>query len=145
MFLAAALTISHIACIGMIGSARKMQRVFDHLLVAGVSHDQLKRVFAPMGLDINAEARSEIAVSVIAEILGVLRKCSAHHVRLQLGSYSRQLWFDRCSHELPSLAGIKLKQCMAPLRVDADSKQRRARTQQLAAPMQSTTVPPPVT
>jgi xanthine dehydrogenase accessory factor len=63
-----------------------VQRVFDHLLVTGVSHDQLKRVYAPMGLDIKADAPTEIAVSVIAEILGVLRKCSAHHCGCSLAA-----------------------------------------------------------
>ena len=84
--LAAALAIPNIGYIGMIGSARKVQRVFDQLLVSGVSKEQLMRVYAPIGLDINADAPAEIAVSVIAEILAILRKRTANHLRMERGN-----------------------------------------------------------
>jgi xanthine dehydrogenase accessory factor len=73
-----------IGYIGMIGSTRKVQRVFDQLRKGGISEDQLKDVFAPIGLDINADAPADIAVSVIAEILAVLRKRDARHLRRTL-------------------------------------------------------------
>ena len=71
--------------IGMIGSTRKVQRVFDQLMKAGVSESALKNVYAPIGLDINADAPAEIAVSVLAEILAVLRKRDAKNLRRTLG------------------------------------------------------------
>lgn len=80
--LAAAIATPGIGYIGMIGSTRKVQRVFDQLLEAGVSEEQLSKVYAPIGLDIDADAPSEIAVSVVAEILAVLRKRSGDHLRL---------------------------------------------------------------
>jgi xanthine/CO dehydrogenase XdhC/CoxF family maturation factor len=43
--------------------------------------DQLGKIFAPIGLDIEADAPMDIAVSVIAEILAVLRRRSARHLR----------------------------------------------------------------
>ena len=81
--LAAALTVKNIGYIGMIGSAKKVQHVFDQLLRSGVTKDKLGEVYAPIGLDIIADAPAEIAVSVVAEILAVLRKRSAEHLRLK--------------------------------------------------------------
>lgn len=71
--LAAAINITEISYIGMIGSTRKVQRVFDQLMETGVTPDQLRRVHAPIGLDIGADAPAEIAVSILAEVLSVLR------------------------------------------------------------------------
>ena len=55
--------------IGMMGSRRKVARVFDELAGAGHTRAELRRVHAPIGLDIGAESPAEIAVSVVAEIL----------------------------------------------------------------------------
>jgi xanthine dehydrogenase accessory factor len=79
--LAAALQIPVIGYTGMIGSMRKVQRVFDELRQRGVADDQLARVFAPIGLDIGADSPEEIAVSVVAEILQVLRGRTTGHLR----------------------------------------------------------------
>jgi len=68
--------------IGMIGSRRKVRRVFDHLRERGVSEEKLSKVYAPLGLDIGADSPAEIAVSTIAEILAVLRQRTATHLRL---------------------------------------------------------------
>ncbi|HJT82429.1 MAG TPA: XdhC family protein [Chthoniobacterales bacterium] len=73
-----------IGYIGMIGSARKVQRVFEQLMKIGVSESSLKKVYAPIGLDINADAPAEIAVSVLAEIFSVLRNRDAKHLRRKL-------------------------------------------------------------
>jgi len=70
--------------VGMIGSTRKVQRVFDQLMKAGVSAEKLRNVYAPIGLDIDADAPAEIAVSVVAEILAVLRKRDAAHLRRKI-------------------------------------------------------------
>jgi xanthine dehydrogenase accessory factor len=68
--------------IGMIGSRRKILRVFDYLRERGVAEEKLERVYAPLGLDIGADSPAEIAVSTIAEVLAVLRQRSAKHLRL---------------------------------------------------------------
>lgn len=68
--------------IGMIGSRRKVLRVFDELKERGVSAKQLKEIYAPIGLDIGADSPAEIAVSVIAEILKVQRKRKGDHLRI---------------------------------------------------------------
>lgn len=60
--------------IGMMGSRRKVARVFDELAAAGHAREDLQRVHAPIGLDIGAESPAEIAVSVVAEILRFTRR-----------------------------------------------------------------------
>ena len=66
----------------MIGSRRKVQRVFDELVAQGVARESLDRVFAPIGLDIGSEAPMEIAVSVVAELLQILRGRRGGHLKL---------------------------------------------------------------
>lgn len=62
-------TSSEIGYIGMIGSKRKVKQVFEELKTDGVPEAALKRVRAPIGLDIGAESPAEIAVSVMGEII----------------------------------------------------------------------------
>ena len=81
--LAAALEKDGSGYIGMIGSRRKVHRVFDALREAGVSDDRLSRVFAPLGLDIGADSPAEIAVSAVAELLKVMRDRSGAHLALR--------------------------------------------------------------
>jgi xanthine dehydrogenase accessory factor len=59
--------------IGMIGSKTKVKTVFSHLLARGISQEQLDRVHAPIGLEIEAQTPEEIAVSILAEIIKVRR------------------------------------------------------------------------
>jgi len=57
--------------LGMLGSATKVSRTFEHMVEGGVSEDALSRIYAPIGLDIGAETPDEIAVSVVAEMVAV--------------------------------------------------------------------------
>lgn len=59
------------AYVGMIGSIRKREAVYDKLRADGVTEEQLARVHAPIGLEIGAESPEEIAVSILAEIIRV--------------------------------------------------------------------------
>lgn len=59
--------------LGMIGSARKVRRVFGELREVGFSEAELASVQAPIGMDIGAETPAEIAVSILAQILQTLR------------------------------------------------------------------------
>ena len=78
--LAAVLKKGGAGYIGMIGSRRKVHRVFDALKqVAPV--EKLKDVYAPIGLDIGADSPAEIAISVIGEVLQVLRQRKGGHLR----------------------------------------------------------------
>jgi len=56
--------------IGLIASASKREHMFAKLRERGVSREALARVRSPVGLPIGAEAPSEIAVSIVAEIVG---------------------------------------------------------------------------
>jgi xanthine dehydrogenase accessory factor len=57
--------------IGMIGSKKKIETLYQNLMKKGISKEALKRVHAPIGLDINSETPEEIAVSIIAELIKV--------------------------------------------------------------------------
>jgi len=64
---------SNAAYIGMIGSRKKNTTVFQHLEEQGISAQELKKVHAPIGMDIGAQTPEEIAVSIMAEIIQVRR------------------------------------------------------------------------
>jgi xanthine dehydrogenase accessory factor len=55
--------------IGMIGSKKKIQSVFNNLQQKGISNEKLSEIHAPIGLDIGSETPSEIAVSILAEMI----------------------------------------------------------------------------
>jgi len=57
--------------IGMIGSKRKVETIYQALLNDGFSRDELSRVYAPIGVRIDAESPEEIAVSIAAEMIMV--------------------------------------------------------------------------
>ena len=59
--------------IGMIGSKRRTNFVLDKLREEGASEDQLKKVRAPIGLDIGAVSPEEVALAILAEIVGERR------------------------------------------------------------------------
>ncbi len=59
------------AYIGMIGSCRKREVVFDRLRADGISEALIGRVHAPIGMEIGAETPEEIAISILAEIIDV--------------------------------------------------------------------------
>lgn len=73
--------------IGMIGSSRKVLAVYQELEAQGVPVESLKRVFAPIGLEIGAVTPEEIAVSIIAELIAVRRHCTVElpHSRNRIG------------------------------------------------------------
>jgi len=59
--------------VGMIGSKRRTNFVLDKLREEGTSEDQLKNVHAPIGLDIGAVSPEEVALAILAEIVGERR------------------------------------------------------------------------
>jgi xanthine dehydrogenase accessory factor len=66
-----ALVASPLRYVGLIGSKAKVKRIFDALREEGLAQDALKPVHAPIGLDIGAITPQEIAVSILAELIGV--------------------------------------------------------------------------
>ena len=60
--------------IGMIGSKRRIKACFIRFRDEdGIPEELLKRVYAPIGLDIRAESPEEIALSIISEMVKVRR------------------------------------------------------------------------
>lgn len=57
--------------VGMIGSRRKRDLIYRALEEEGISRETLHRVHSPIGLDIGAETPEEIAVSIVAELIGI--------------------------------------------------------------------------
>ncbi len=63
-----------VAYIGMIGSQRRVDAVFELLASEqGIDPATFDRVYAPIGLDIGARTPAEIAVCIMAEIINVYR------------------------------------------------------------------------
>ena len=57
--------------IGMIGSRRKRDGIYQRLLNSGYTDDDLKRVHSPIGLPIGDETPEEIAISITAQLIKV--------------------------------------------------------------------------
>lgn len=55
--------------IGMIGSKKKKQAIYNYLLESGFTQKELDRVHCPIGLDIGADTPEELAVSIVAELI----------------------------------------------------------------------------
>ena len=58
-----------IGYIGVISSKRRWKLTKEQLLESGVNKNVLKKIHAPIGLDIKAETPEEIAISIMAEII----------------------------------------------------------------------------
>ncbi len=90
------------ACfVGMIGSRRKIRLIFDDLLRDGIPRDDLRRVHAPLGLEIGSQTVPEIAVSIVAELI------ACRNVPDMLAPYRRACVLD----ELPRRAGQDEPEC----------------------------------
>ena len=68
-----ALAARDLRYLGLIGSKAKVKRIYDALLGEGMPPECLRRVHAPVGLDIGAVSPEEIAVSILAELIAVRR------------------------------------------------------------------------
>lgn len=64
--------------IGMIGSKRKRDKIYQKLLEEGFTEADLKRVHSPIGLAIKAETPTEIAVSIVAELIQIRASKDVH-------------------------------------------------------------------
>ena len=60
--------------IGLVGSIRKRAMLFNLLREAGFGESDLSRIVTPVGLAIGSVTPEEIAVSIIAQIIGIRRK-----------------------------------------------------------------------
>ena len=77
--------------VGMIGSKRKVIRIFETLREEGLPAHLFDRVHAPIGLDIGAVTPEEIAVAITAELIAIRRHASA--------ALPHMSWFKRTQQE----------------------------------------------
>lgn len=59
--------------IGALGSSKTHAKRVERLRTLGATSDQVKRIHAPIGLDIGAASPAEIAVAVLAQVIKALR------------------------------------------------------------------------
>ena len=57
--------------LGMIGSRKKVAKAFQQLREKGIDEEILKRIHAPIGIEIGADTPEEIAVAIAAELVAV--------------------------------------------------------------------------
>jgi xanthine dehydrogenase accessory factor len=69
------------AYIGLVSSPTKARVLFKRLRDAGFPGEAIQRIRAPIGLDVGAESPAEIAVSILAEVLAVMRAKSGQPLR----------------------------------------------------------------
>lgn len=74
---------SKAAYVGMIGSRTKVRTILENLRKEGIPEHTIRRVHAPIGLDIGAETPEEIAVSIMAEIVKLRRGGTGERLALR--------------------------------------------------------------
>jgi xanthine dehydrogenase accessory factor len=57
--------------VGMIGSIRKRDAIYRSLVEEGITTEQIKQVYCPIGLKMDSETPAEIAVSIVGELINV--------------------------------------------------------------------------
>jgi xanthine dehydrogenase accessory factor len=69
--------------VGMLGSFKRRNEVFEHLVAAGEPAvlETMDRLHCPIGLDIGSETQSEIAFSIVSEIKSVFSGCEGKQLK----------------------------------------------------------------
>ncbi len=97
--------------VGAIGSRLNTHRRRERLLQFDVSEDQLRRLHAPIGLDIGSRTPHEIAISILAQLTAVRNGCSwACDERIPVQAHnapkSETAYFDPGSRSQPVDLGL---------------------------------------
>jgi xanthine dehydrogenase accessory factor len=66
----------------MIGSRNKVAKCFQQLRDKGIDEGTLKKIHAPIGIDIGANKPAEIALSIAAELVAVRSGTEVSGMRL---------------------------------------------------------------
>ena len=77
--------------VGLMGSRRKTLLIYKHLLKKGYSPETLRKVKAPIGLDIGALTPEEIAVSIMSELVMVRRGGSGGPMQMDEKFFNRAM------------------------------------------------------
>lgn len=59
--------------VGFVASAKKAEDIKDYLDKEGISKERIAQLKSPVGLDINAKLASEVAISILAEVIDHFR------------------------------------------------------------------------
>jgi xanthine dehydrogenase accessory factor len=59
--------------VGLVSSRHRAALVLDFMISSGVALEQLKRVWAPAGLDLGAASPEEIALSIVSQMVAIRR------------------------------------------------------------------------
>ncbi|MEJ7821992.1 MAG: XdhC family protein [Chitinophagaceae bacterium] len=62
---------------GLLGSKKKIEKMFDDYRKEGINEEVLKKIHSPIGIRIKSETPEEIAVSIAAEIIKVKNSVTA--------------------------------------------------------------------
>lgn len=57
--------------IGLLGSKKKIEKMFDDYRREGIAEERLQRIYTPIGIAIKSQTPEEIAVSIAAEIIKI--------------------------------------------------------------------------
>jgi xanthine dehydrogenase accessory factor len=68
--------------VALLGSKRKAILIYESLLRKGIPEERLKEVRSPAGLSIGARTPNEIAVSIVAEMIGFRNSASSEPMKL---------------------------------------------------------------
>lgn len=60
--------------VGFVASIKKSEDIKTYLSNAGISDTRIAELHSPVGLDINAKLASEVAISILAEVIAYFRK-----------------------------------------------------------------------
>ena len=106
--------------VGLVACRRRGAAVLESL---AVDDDSRKRVRTPAGLDIGARTPPEVALSILAEIVEVLRQPRVTpEVRRSRSSRARQRWTPSAACRWPR----SRRHCISTLRTDASTSAARA-------------------
>jgi xanthine dehydrogenase accessory factor len=87
-----------LAYVGMVGSRRRVRAALLELAAEGIPHERLRRVHAPIGLDIGAETPEEIAVAIAAEMIRL--RCGGTGASLRDRARVVERWMGKGDDEL---------------------------------------------
>lgn len=79
--------------IGILGSVKRREKLFNELLerVPEIRENFLESVYSPAGIKIGAETPQEIGISIISEILSVIRRKEIGHLREEKGKIHSEI------------------------------------------------------
>jgi len=78
------------AYIALISSHHRASLVLDYVVANGVAPEKLSRVWAPAGLDLGAATPEEIALSIVSQMVAVLRGGSGEPLKLKPSAASEE-------------------------------------------------------